>query len=105
MSVDKKRETAFDVAPERVFAAVLHYLRENPSYTNTRDDVAKMEVSTELHPGFFAYNGDVHFKVSPAPTGSVLVVEVHTGPLFVIDWLSFWERYLVHVTEGVRTKL
>ncbi|HSQ64417.1 MAG TPA: hypothetical protein VLM85_14435 [Polyangiaceae bacterium] len=105
MSVDKKRETPFDVAPERLFQAVLRYLRENASYTNTRDAAATMEVKTELHPGFFAYNGDVHFTISPTPSGSLLAVEVHTGPLFVIDWLSFWDRYLVHVTEGVRSKL
>lgn len=106
MSVDKKRETTFDVTAERLFAAVSRYVEQHASYyTKTAEDVARMELRTDLHPGFFAYNGEVHFVVAPEGAGSRLAVEVRSGPLFVVDWLSFWERYLVHVTVGIRALL
>ena len=106
MSVEKKRETTFGVPPPQLFGAVQRYVANHArDYTKTDENAAALELRVALHPGFFAYNGAVHFVVAPSEAGSQLTVEVRSSPLFVVDWLHFWERYLVHVTDGIRALL
>ena len=95
-------EQVFPRSAGDLYAAIAAYVRGKPEYySSVVEDPATLGLDAKLMAGFFAYSSRVHFAVTAAPSGSTLVIDIKTHPLFFMDPLDFWGRYCQRVFHNV----